>query len=190
MTVGALADLELEIPDDYDGSDPFGDAGAVRARHAADGKGEGRRPGRTVGALNRKTREFEQYYRDKGFRDPLEAMAQWLTADPVELQAWFIEHERTSHALGKFTAKAVPSLIDIIKEQHAVASDLAPYLHGKKPIQLQVIDERLPTLIINLGTNQLAQGQEIMARKALSAGSPLVEGSINEINDLAGDKDE
>ncbi len=107
-------------------------------------------------------------------------MAQYLTADPVELYHWFVEHEPDP--------KRRPALMEIIKEQHAVASNLAPYLHGKKPTQVEIIDERLPTLIIDLGTNQLQEGQRIAGQKALSAGQPVENAEPNEINELeAGD---
>lgn len=155
----------------HDRGNPFADAPAIAERRGR---------GRPRGALNLKTRDFERYYRAMGFRDPLQAMAQWLTADPVALQAWFQEHEQTRHAVGKGTAPAVPSLFEIIKEQHAVATQLAPYLHGKKPAQLQVIDERLPTLIIDLGTNQLTEAAKLAERQALSIGKP----ESNEINNL------
>ncbi len=183
---GGCDDADLDV--DLDAWNPFDDAPAVRERHENGGKLKSReqRPrGRPAAAINRKTVEFERWYRAKRYRDPLEAMAQWLTADPIALQAWFAEHERAVVALGKNVVQALPSLLEIIKEQHAVARDLGPYLHGKKPIQVQVIDERLPTLIIDLGSDQLAEGMEIAREKALSAGTPMLESDFNEINDLA-----
>lgn len=166
--------------DGGEGLGPYADAGAADQVQRPDRK----RPGRPKGALNRKTKDFERWYQAQGFRDPLEAMGQFLTADPVELQSWFIEHERSNKAIGKGIGQALPSLMDIIKEQHACASQLGPYLHGKKPVEIALIDERLPTLIIDLGTNQLAEGQEIAGRKALSVGQPLVDVTPNEIKDL------
>ncbi|MEO4042709.1 hypothetical protein AAFN47_13990 [Hoeflea sp. CAU 1731] len=104
------------------------------------------RRGRPKGASNQKTKDFERYYQAQGFTDPLVAMAQYLTADPVELYHWFFEQGTD--------AKRRPGPFEIINEQQTVASNLAPYLHGKKPTQVEIIDERLPTLIIDLGTNQ------------------------------------
>ncbi|TPM06772.1 MULTISPECIES: hypothetical protein [unclassified Mesorhizobium] len=162
---------------------PFADAGAQAQRRGR---------GRPSGALNVKTKDFERYYAAMGFRDPLQAWAQFLTADPVALQAWFEEHEQTRIAVGKGTAKAVPSLLEIIHEQHQVALALAPYLHGKKPVQVEIIDERLPTLIVDLGTNQLADARRLAEQRALSVGAPIeIEGEtadIKENNDLAGDE--
>lgn len=179
-----MADGDLFDDDEY-GADPFADAGDALARHRPDeteinGK---KRPGRPKGALNRKTKDFEKFYQAKGFRDPLVAMAQWLTSDPVELQAWFQDHERSVTRSGKKKVRPMPSLLEIIKEQHAVASVLAPYLHGKKPVEVAIIDERLPHLVIDLGTNQLEEGEAIAGRKALSLGS-TIDATPNENKDL------
>lgn len=174
---------------------PFADAGAQAQRRGR---------GRPSGALNLKTKDFERYYSAMGYRDPLKAMAEWLTADPVALQAWFEEHEQRTVSIevtrdgeDEAAAKAdvkvkdVPSLMAIIKEQHAVAVALAPYLHGKKPVQVEIIDERLPTLIVDLGTNQLADARRLAEQRALSVGSPIEgdaerawQGDTNENNDL------
>ncbi|CAN7375781.1 hypothetical protein LJR231_002256 [Phyllobacterium sp. LjRoot231] len=172
---------DFDLFDDGDtGENPYADAGNLRARDEFDLAEKRKEPvaerraGRPKGATNYKTKDFEKFYQARGFKDPLVAQANYLTADPVELQAWFIEHERTMHGIGgKMVAKAVPSLFEIIKEQHAVADRLAPYLHGKKPVQVEIIDERLPTLIIDLGTNQLEQGQRIADGRMMSIGAPV-----------------
>lgn len=200
-------DPEL-FDDEPDDLGPFSDAGSARRRQIAEGElkrpggkdgNQEPRKGRPRGSLNRKTADFERYYAAKGFDDPLVAMARFLTADPVELQAWFVEHERTIKAIGKKTGQAVPSLIEIIKEQHTVASQLAPYLHGKKPVQVEIIDERLPQLVINLGTNQIDQMREIGEAKAMQIGQVIDHDEpekANEINDAGvrheadGDDDE
>ena len=144
-------------------------------------KGETRRGrGRPKGSINRKTAEFAAWYDAQGFKDPLQMQAEFMSADPVGIQAFFIEHEKTLKAIGKQFGKAVPSLGEIVKEQLACARDLAPYLHGKAPQREDVADERLPFLVINMGTNQIAQANEIMAGRALSLGSPM-----KEINGLA-----
>uniref|UniRef100_UPI003BAB568B hypothetical protein n=1 Tax=Stappia sp. TaxID=1870903 RepID=UPI003BAB568B len=178
------------MSDDDEGGDWFADAGAALAAQRPDQaeRAKKRPRGRPKGSLNRKTQAFEEFYREKGYRDPLTAMAQFLTTDPVALQAWIIEHERAEVALGKKIRQACPSLFDIIREQHTVASQLSPYLHGKKPTELAIIDERLPMLVLDLGTNQLEEGTAIAGRKAMSLGE-LVEGeNVNEIND--GEADE
>ena len=193
-----MIDDDRDLFEQDDDESPFSDAAEARRRQVSAGEVRpgGREAlteetratgGRPRGSLNRKTKDFERYYAAKGFKDPLVAMAEFLTADPVELQAWFIEHERTVTAVGKGVYQAAPSLMDIIKEQHAMASQLGPYLHGKKPIEVAIIDERLPHLTINLGTNQLDQARQIEAQRALSAGSTIdqePEAEPSEINDL------
>lgn len=171
--------------DDDEGGDWFADAGAALAAQRPDQaeRAEAKRPrGRPKGSLNRKTRDFEAFYRAQGFTDPLTAMARFLTVDPVALQAWFSQHEQVRTGRGKDKRPHCPTLWDIVREQHTVASQLAPYLHGKKPVQLEVIDERLPMLVVNLGTNQLDAGRAIAGQRALSVGAPEGEKS-SEIND-------
>ncbi|MBG6158254.1 hypothetical protein IWQ52_004270 [Labrenzia sp. EL_159] len=173
-----MADGDLFEDDEY-GADPFADAGDALERQQP----EKRRPGRPPGSLNRKTKEFEKYFQAKGFTDPLTAMAQFITADPVALQAWFIEHEQAEVAVGKQIRKHCPTLWDIQKERMAVAAALGPYLHGKKPVEIAIIDERLPHLVIDLGTNQLEEGEAIAGMKALSLGS-TIDATPNENKDL------
>lgn len=168
-----------------DAGDPFADAAELAERRGR---------GRPRGALNVKTRDFERYYGAMGYRDPLVAWAQFLTRSPIELQAWIEEHERAQVAVGKEIRDALPSLLEIVQEQHRCAERLAPYLHGKKPVQVEIIDERLPTLIVDLGTNQIAEARKVADRQALSVGAPI-DGDgdrasqvvINENNDLAGE---
>lgn len=150
----------------------------------ADPEGAARRRGRPKGAQNRKTADFQTWYAAQGYKDPLQAQAEFLSADPVSIQAWMIEHEKTFKAIGKQLGRAVPALIDIVKEQMACARDLAPYLHGKAKIREDDPDERLPILVVNLGTNQLHQAQEIATARGLSIGQPLP-ANIKEINGLA-----
>ncbi|MBT56219.1 MAG: hypothetical protein CMF72_22810 [Mameliella sp.] len=149
---------------------------------------EKRGPGRPKGSPNRKSVAFEKLYAAKGFKDPLMVMGQFITMSPLELQAWLIENEMAEVQSGKTRQPALAQLIEIIKEQHKVASDLAPYLHGKKPTEIQIIDERLPQLIIDLGTDQLTEARAIAAGKALSAGSPIEEAEYSEIKDLEGEE--
>jgi hypothetical protein len=145
-----------------------------------------RRRGRPKGAINKRTADFRDWYQAQGFKDPLIAQAQFLSADPDALQAWFAERERTLKAIGKQVGKAVPALIDIVKEQMACARDLAPYLHGKMPTKVEVTDERLPMLVLNLGTNQLDQAKAIVHGR-MSIGAPIVEAVSSDIKDLASD---
>lgn len=166
------------------GLDWRSDAASSLERHDAD-KAARRGRGRPKGAGNRKTKDFQAWYEAQGFKDPLQMQAEFMSADPVALQAFFAEHERTLKAIGKKTGLAVPALIDIVKEQMACARDLAPYLHGKAPVRVVVEDERLPMLVINSGTNQIDQARQVAAQKGLTVGRPMIDGTPNKINDLA-----
>ena len=170
-----------------------GDCGDWRADAAASleradpAKAERRRGrGRPKGSANRKTQDFAAWYEAQGFKDPLQLQAEFMSADPVALQAFFIEHERTQKAIGKMFGQAVPSLADIVKAQMDCAAEIAPYLHGKAPVRVVVEDERLPVLVINSGTNQIAQAEAVAAAKGLSLGRPLLELTPSKINDLGG----
>lgn len=143
-----------------------------------------RRRGRPKGSTNKKTADFSAWYEAQGFADPLALQADFMSADPVALQAWFIEHEKAMKPAGKRLVRAIPSLLDIVKEQMARADALAPYLHGKAPVRVVVEDERLPVLVINSGTNQIDQAMAIARQRGLSIGQPL-DITPNEINDLA-----
>lgn len=141
--------------------------------------------GRPKGSTNRKTQDFASWYEAQGYKDPLQLQAEFMSADAIGIQKFFIQNEKTQKALGKHgLALAVPSLMDIVKEQMACARDLAPYLHGKAPAQESQPDERLPMIIINTGTNQLDQAQSVADQRGIRLGFPLNSVS-NEINDLA-----
>jgi hypothetical protein len=159
------------------------DAAASLARSDPE---KARSRGRPKGAKNRKTADFQAWYDEQGFKDPLQLQAEFMSADPVALQAWFAEHERTVKAVGKVNMLAVPSLFDITHEQMMLADKIAPYLHGKAPAQDSQPDERLPMIIINTGTNQLDQAGSIADQRGIRLGFPLpIDTSKN--NDLAGD---
>jgi hypothetical protein len=160
------------------------EADQALAAHDAE-KAAKRGRGRPKGSSNRKTQDFAAWYEAQGLKDPLQLQAEFMSADPLGVQAFFIEHERTYKAIGKGVGLAVPSLGDIVKEQLACARDLAPYLHGKAPVRVVIEDERLPFLVINAGTNQIDQAKTIAASRGLSVGQPLVDITLNEINDLA-----
>lgn len=123
-----------------------------------------KRHGRPPGARNRHSADFEKLYYALGFEDPLLFLGRVIQADPRDLA------KLTGGKSG-----------DMLALQVKAAGDLAPYLHGKKPNVLELRDERLPTLIIVANSDQLAEAQQLLEeRKALSAGSPMIEGETVE----------
>jgi hypothetical protein len=144
--------------------------------------------GRPKGARNRKSKDFERWFQAMGYKDPLQCLAEIITENPLVLQAYLAENAGVDSA-GK--RRPAPTIAEIVRLQIAAASDLAPYLHGKKPVEIAIIDERLPALILNLGTNQLDQAKRISADGALVIGTqPIIEqdGDGNKIKDLKPDK--
>lgn len=161
---------------DFASESPFRSEGADRERAKI---------GRPPGARNKRDQDAERWYYAKGFTDPLQRLGELVSEDPRVLRAWFRDHAEIDED-GR--PKGVPSLLEVVRMQIAAAGELMPYLHGKKPIDVNVSDERLPTLILAMGTNQLDQARTIEGRRALSIGAPEPddqgEAEASEIKDL------
>lgn len=126
----------------------------------------GRARGRPPGARNRKSVDFEKWYHAAGFKDPAVLLAEVISADPLAL-----------------ARVAGVKLGEALELQRKAAVDLMPYLHGKKPTEVVLTDERLPTLIIVTDTNQMQEAEHLVEQRrqlALSAGSMLIEGEAVE----------
>lgn len=126
----------------------------------------GRARGRPPGARNRKSVDFEKWYYSAGYKDPAVFLAELYSADPI--------------ALARVAGLKVGEAVEI---QRRAAVDLLPYLHGKKPTEIVVTDERLPMLMIVTGTNQIEEAQVLLEQRrqaAMSAGSLLIEGEAVE----------
>ncbi len=150
--------------------------------------GERRGVGRPRGARNRKSVDFEKWFYAMGYRDPAQVLAEIITMDPRALQAMAAENAeglpRTT--VGELTMVSLPSIPDIIDLQRKAAVDLMPYLHGKKPTEVVVTDERLPILVVASGTNQMAEAAKLIEGRAVMSVGQMPEAS--EINDLEGDE--
>jgi hypothetical protein len=144
--------------------------------------GERRGVGRPKGARNKKSADFEKWYYARGFKDPAQVLGELASMDPIALHGLMVEH-----AMAHGTApKALPMLDDAIAIVRASALDLMPYLHGKKPTEVVLSDERLPILVVASGTNQMAEAAKLIeGRAVMSIGMPV---EANEINDLEGDE--
>jgi hypothetical protein len=131
----------------------------------------GSRRGRPPGARNRKSVDFERWYHAAGYKDPAVFLAELVSADPMAL-----------------ARAASVKIVEAIGIQQRAAAELLPYLHGKKPTEVVLTDERLPTLIVVTDTNQLEEARVLLQRReALAAGVPLtIEGSGHEKPGFAG----
>jgi hypothetical protein len=132
--------------------------------------------GRPKGARNKHSVEFEKLYYAKGYRDPALVLGELVSADPRALQAMALEDElqRWRDAGGEGPKPRGPGVMEMMGVIVDAADRLMPYLHGKKPTEIVVTDERLPMLMIITNSNQLEEAQQLLAeRQALSAGVPL-----------------
>lgn len=155
---------------DAPGDAPEGDGESTPSALSAALEAQGQaRLGRPKGARNRKTAEVQAYYLARGYRDPLLILAEIANADPLAL----------AKLIGGKGAKR--AALDAIR---GAAGELMPYFHGKMPVKVEVEGGLLPVLAILTGSNQLDQARELDRRRALSIGSPVVEGEVNEINGL------
>lgn len=132
--------------------------------------------GRPKGARNRKSVDMEKWYFAKGYVDPVQRLGELVSEDPRVLVAWFDENAGTNLDGSK---RAGPSILEVVRMQIAAAGELMPYLHGKMPTRIEVTDERLPALLLALGTNQLDEARQVADDRALSAGR-LIEGETLE----------
>lgn len=137
--------------------------------------------GRPAGARNRKSEAAEKWYFARGYVDPLQKLGELISEDPRVLVAWFDEHAGVDAEGNK---RRGPSILEVVRMQIAAAGELMPYLHGKKPISVEIEGQLLPILAILTGDNQLAQATRIEQGRTLSIGSPIEEGEAKEINGL------
>lgn len=178
MSGGDLFD-EADEGDGERTPSPFsGEAGGATERARA-------KIGRPAGARNRKSEAFERWYHARGYVDPLQRLAELVSEDPRVLQAWLDEHAGVDPEGNK---RRGPPIIEVIRMQIAAAGELAPYLHGKMPVKVELEGTVLPVLAILTGDNQLDQARQIEQRKALSIGAPLPEDEASKINGLEGDE--
>jgi hypothetical protein len=67
------------------------------------------------------------------------------------------------------TLPGVPSIAEIVGMQIKVADQVTPYLYGKKPLQTEEDNERLPLLFIDLG-DDTGTGPDLPSEETLSIG--------------------
>ena len=114
---------------------------------------------RTKGAINRKTMMLPKMLEALGHRDPAVVLAEIASMDFRQLMRFAGSETRRAALAAKIRS----------------AEALMPYVHGKRPVEVLVTDDRLPMLIIQNGTDQLEgkKANEINAAPLLVA-RPLV----------------
>lgn len=132
-------------------------------------------PGRRPGSLNKKTLAVKAMFAAKGYRDPLLFLGEMYSADPVALRGLLNLHE----------GEAKSSLLEVLQFQRACAAEVAPYIHGKMPMRIDISDERLPMLHIHLDGDQLTASRR-ERDAALSIGAPLEQNqALSDVEDGA-----
>lgn len=96
-----------------------------------------RQAGRPAGALNRRTLMLKRYYQARGFRDPAVGLGEIISADPLELLAWFRQVD----------GDKAPTLFEIAKWQAAIKVQMMPFLHSKMPTLIDTGDRRVPVFV-------------------------------------------
>lgn len=114
---------------------------------------------RTKGAINRKTKMLPAMLAALDYRDPALVLGEIASLDFRQLMRLTSNETRRAALAAKIRA----------------AEALMPYVHGKRPVEVLVTDDRLPMLIIQNGTDQLEgkKANEINAAPLLVA-RPLV----------------
>ena len=102
---------------------------------------EKRGRGRPKGSTNKRTQEWADYLLGR-YGSPLEAMAQ-IYARPVHLLAIELQC----------------SILDAVKVQLVAAKELAPYVHQKLPVQVDLGEKGLVNLVINTASERFAGRQ-------------------------------
>ncbi|WP_321337922.1 hypothetical protein [Breoghania sp.] len=158
-----------------------------------------RGPGRPKGALNRKTEQLQKLWSARGFKDPLMLQGEFMSSHPADLWRWFVTEQAKVDGLSPAEAIAkamlgkldgVPTIPEIVAMQLKTADQVAPYLHGKMPVRDDDgEDERLPVLVVDLGTDQVSQGRYAGgADEPMSIGAP-VEGQSEQNQGLSGNEE-
>jgi hypothetical protein len=92
-----------------------------------------RKPGRPAGAQDRSTVQLAAWMRAKGYRDPAEFLASIVSMD--------------LHDLEKLVDGKTPA-VDALRIQVQAAKELMPYVHRKRPIEVEHTGDGARPLII------------------------------------------
>lgn len=127
--------------------------------------------GRRKGSRNKRTKDFERYILQNGNRDPALVMAEIASTPPEVLVERSKQMDPVKSRLSFGAANAL---------RLRAAEGLMPYMHGKKPVQVELSAEGDFNLII--------PGQNVSHADAKRAadGTFVLEGEYEEIDDGEG----
>lgn len=154
--VAGVHDPAAALPDGMDGEQlallPLRNAhDALDRREEQDPVGRGR--GRPAGSRNKSTQEWTRFILSR-YPSPLMFLAEMYSRPLPELAAELLEYSGAS-APGVMTKPTYAQVVELLKIQLGAAKELAPYLHGKQPLEIQAGDKGM----INLFIGDTFQGQ-------------------------------
>lgn len=129
--------------------------------------------GRRKGSKNKRTKDFERYILQNGNRDPALIMAE-IASTPPEI---LVERSKAMDPVKKRLDYGGAQALRL-----RAAEGLMPYMHGKKPVQVELSADGDFNLII--------PGQNVSHADAQRAaeGTFVLEGEYEEANDDGGDE--
>lgn len=139
--VVARTDAALREREPAPAGDLFGEMLAPAGADVASSLPQPRGAHRPAGALGKRSKSLARYFAAKGYRDPAAGLGELASSDPLDLLAWFRQHDEAN----------APSLIEVVRLQAAVRRDLLPYLHAKVPPKIDK-GERLAVMILSGST--------------------------------------
>lgn len=122
----------------------------VEAQEAAEPDApSGKGPGRPAGSRNKNTEAWRSFILSR-YQSPLVAMAETFNRSLAEL-AKDLGYADRKDADGKLVPITPGEMLELLKIQMQCAKEIAPYLHSKQPIGVDLGEGGLMQLIINTG---------------------------------------
>lgn len=127
--------------------------------------------GRKPGSQNKRTKDFERYILQNGNRDPALILAEIASTPPEILVQRSQAMDPRKKQLTYGQAQALRS---------RAAEGLMPYMHGKKPVQVELTADGDFNLIIP-GVNVSQDDARKLAAGEFSFGGPVEDGEFEEV---------
>ena len=101
--------------------------------------------GRPKGAANKRTAVMREYLLARGYRHPMENLADLANADPVELQAELSEPRANKDGVLVEQSCTLHDAMQLIVKANV---ELLPYFESKRPVEVEINEKRLGVLLI------------------------------------------
>lgn len=134
--------------------------------------------GRKPNSKNKRTKDFERYILQNGNRDPALILAEIASTAPEVLVQRSAVMDPAKKQLTYGAAQALRT---------RAAEGLMPYMHGKKPVQVELRADGDFNLIIP-GVNTSHADAEAAAAGQFVLGAPVEDGEFTEVDGMDGDE--